>query len=322
MRVFHVTPLENLPDILREGLMPRIGERSRACAELEPAIFCFPDLETLEGAGWLADAFEDEQALCIIEMQIPDEARRLNGAGYEIVLAERVPASAIRTVFDEEMVPIAPALLADQVRNDLIEVDGVWRPMKNSAGMPIHPTREGVENFWRWFGDSKTVDESGRPLVLYHGTEERFDSFCIDDDADGAFFTTNRDAAEDYGQHVVSGYLKIARPLEIDSNDWALGNCASRAEAEDQGLDGYIVRDHDISGAEGEDTIHSAVGDTYVVFNPAQVKSAVGNSGLFDPDSPLLTDPLPLCDLSSEGPSRRSAFAADAMPGERMTCSL
>jgi hypothetical protein len=26
--------------------------------------------------------------------------------------------------------------------------------------------------FWKWFGDSKVVDEHGQPLVVWHGTNE------------------------------------------------------------------------------------------------------------------------------------------------------
>lgn len=32
--------------------------------------------------------------------------------------------------------------------------------------------------FRRWFGDSKVVDASGEPLVVYHGTVEAFDAFA------------------------------------------------------------------------------------------------------------------------------------------------
>lgn len=33
------------------------------------------------------------------------------------------------------------------------------------------------KNFRNWFGDSKIVDEEGKPLVVYHGTDRDFDSF-------------------------------------------------------------------------------------------------------------------------------------------------
>ena len=36
---------------------------------------------------------------------------------------------------------------------------------------------EAAENFKRWFGDSKVVDEAGDPLRVFHGTQSNFDTF-------------------------------------------------------------------------------------------------------------------------------------------------
>ena len=58
-----------------------------------------------------------------------------------------------------------------------INVNGVERSRTNSLGKPIHATDEGIINFHKWFGDSKAVDESGRPLVLYHGSPHEFSEF-------------------------------------------------------------------------------------------------------------------------------------------------
>mgnify|MGYP007091121649 FL=1 len=38
----------------------------------------------------------------------------------------------------------------------------------NSDGQQITATKQGVDNFWKWFGNSAAVDEAGKPLVLYH----------------------------------------------------------------------------------------------------------------------------------------------------------
>jgi hypothetical protein len=37
-------------------------------------------------------------------------------------------------------------------------------------GIETRPTIEGIQNFWKWFGKSKTSDKDKRPLVYYHGT--------------------------------------------------------------------------------------------------------------------------------------------------------
>lgn len=145
-----------------------------------------------------------------------------------------------------------------------VEVDGKARPALNSNGQPIHPTLEGVRNFWRWFGDSKAVDADGKPLVVYHGTSGNFSKF------DGpAFFTDNPDEAAEYGSTLMPNYVRIVKPKRLDSFDQmeALQNDEIERYAA-LGYDGFI----------GE----GAGGTHYVAFSPEQIKSATGNSGAFD----------------------------------------
>ncbi len=61
-----------------------------------------------------------------------------------------------------------------------ITIDGVERPTTNSNGQPLAQTEEGLRNFWNWFGDSKVVDAEGRPLVVYHGTNQPIEQFSTD----------------------------------------------------------------------------------------------------------------------------------------------
>ena len=58
-----------------------------------------------------------------------------------------------------------------------INVDGVERQRLNSNGKPIAQTDEALRKFWRWFGDSKVVDEQGRPMLVYHGTDTSISQF-------------------------------------------------------------------------------------------------------------------------------------------------
>ena len=58
----------------------------------------------------------------------------------------------------------------ESTEHPMIEVDGAMKHRLNSMGQPIHHTDEGIRNFHRWFGNSTTVDEHGRPKVMYHGT--------------------------------------------------------------------------------------------------------------------------------------------------------
>lgn len=51
-----------------------------------------------------------------------------------------------------------------------------------------------TEEFKRWFGSSKVVDEEGNPLIVYHGTDAAFNAFDMTKgranmDIQGAFFS-------------------------------------------------------------------------------------------------------------------------------------
>ena len=60
---------------------------------------------------------------------------------------------------------------------DTLVVDGVERSTRNSEGMPLSRSEEGIRAFWNWFGESRVVDEEGRPLVVYHGTGADIEAF-------------------------------------------------------------------------------------------------------------------------------------------------
>lgn len=117
-----------------------------------------------------------------------------------------------------------------------LTIDGKERPTRNSNSQLIHPTEDGIRNFWRWFGDSEVVDEQGRPLVVYHGTAADFAEFGADfmysgegasQSGSGFYFTTNMDSSSAYslmaheksnktGGMVMPVYLALNNPMSID----------------------------------------------------------------------------------------------------------
>ena len=132
--------------------------------------------------------------------------------------------------------------------------------------------------FAKWFGDSKVVDENGRPLVVYHGTSADISVFDTEKgDTEngemGTFFTTSKDFANEYGDKVGSYYLSLQNPYTTDIASWNFKDGLSPVEARAQGYDGYVI-----TGQDG--------GDTYLAFRPEQIKSAIGNRGTFDPNDP------------------------------------
>lgn len=72
---------------------------------------------------------------------------------------------------------------------------------------------EAEFDFKTWFGDSKVVDRRGRPLVVYHGSENRFDVF--DESLPFHYFSPHEEGAGSYGKHVGAYYLSIKNPLDL-----------------------------------------------------------------------------------------------------------
>lgn len=103
------------------------------------------------------------------------------------------------------------------------------------------------EAFKRWFGDSKVVDDQGKPLVVYHGSDtarqdnqdfsfevgrtgKRFVGFAeLDTVSSGLFFSPSREDAESYGSNVGEYYLSIQNPL-VDPRTLPLSSRSSDAE--------------------------------------------------------------------------------------------
>ena len=110
---------------------------------------------------------------------------------------------------------------------ETIEVDGVQRPTRNNKGQQISRNAKGVQNFWRWFGDSKLVDAQGRPIVIYHGTnaEADFGEFRINPSELGTHVGTTEQAnrfaegiarvSGDAGGRVFPLYARLQNPLRL-----------------------------------------------------------------------------------------------------------
>jgi hypothetical protein len=75
---------------------------------------------------------------------------------------------------------IAEAYLSNVVNNPTINIDGEAKHRYDYAGHLIHPTEQGIRNFYAWGGKHLVVHpETGKPLRFYHGTRstEEISSF-------------------------------------------------------------------------------------------------------------------------------------------------
>jgi hypothetical protein len=166
--------------------------------------------------------------------------------------------------------------------------DEVGRFAENPGGT-VDRTVE-TKAFKDWFGDSKVVDAEGKPLVVYHGTDASIEQFDVGES--GVFFSASPKVASSYasfgdgdGGNVVPVYLSLQNPLivvdpdpgrKIGANYYDMTQGDLRAQAVAGGHDGIIVRA--IRRRKDE--------SLYIAFRPEQIKSATGNSGMFDPDDP------------------------------------
>lgn len=180
-----------------------------------------------------------------------------------------------------------------------------------------------TENFKAWFGDwendpanaSKVVDpQTGEPLVVYHGAKEiRLPDedgvrVAVDwtvptthvETVDGIpvrsamFLSSSAETASQYARQgaVYPAFINVRRVAWSDAKGahWAdffkrFGVIEANARgAKQHGYDGYQIKNVIDMGDASQ---HTPVADTWAVFRPTQIKSAVGNIGTFGESSDI-----------------------------------
>jgi hypothetical protein len=224
------------------------------------------------------------------------------------------------TATTAEPMPSRLSPIADAVRRYPQEVEDAARVLyqaevreqSSPAYVPRVPPTE-TPPFRAWFEGSKVVDDAGAPLVVYKGmhpydwTKEtatypgpELDSIARTSDFPAmngeepgiriAGFFGDQDTANRFSRLSQNGavfptYLALKNPLVID----AAGKPAADVQF---GESGKPFRDAMRSGEYDGAIIRNTKdeGTVYVAMRPEQIKSAIGNSGRFDPNSGSLTD--------------------------------
>lgn len=143
-------------------------------------------------------------------------------------------------------------------------------------------------NFRRWFGNSKVVDATGKPLRMYHGTTEQFNQFHPWSHFGSSTAANQRlNFRDTHGnEHIIPVYLRIEHPLKVTdqeaSEEATLLNAIIRGEYKsidintarrqgvrralmDAGYDGLVYRNR----------MEHRGRYSWVIFEPNQVKSAI-----------------------------------------------
>lgn len=185
------------------------------------------------------------------------------------------------------------------------------------------------ENFKKWFGNSKVVDDKGTPRVVYHGTTADFDSFKNPTKAMATkvereqpiFFSSDAETASAYagkskGANVYPVYLRIEKPFNPFNlseetiryfDDLIYEESIKEGRTEDEAEEDayqwiYQLKQGSWGILESEEVwkylkdnnydgfITREMGAiNYGVLSPLQVKSAIGNNGDYDPSNPDIT---------------------------------
>lgn len=159
--------------------------------------------------------------------------------------------------------------------------------------------------FKKWFGDSKVVDENGKPLVVYHGTLNKFETFdknTVGDrysyDSRGFFFTSAKNIAEDYATsdfdsskkgYVVPVYISAQNPLVINKAFLIKENMRDVIKDEDaisfwDNYQDFVLEEFDNGNYDAIIIDFDDYQKMVVAFEPNQIKS-VDNRGTFDSEN-------------------------------------
>lgn len=191
----------------------------------------------------------------------------------------------------------------------------------DAVALPAVETPE----FKSWFGDSKVVDDAGKPLVVYHGTGASFDAFdpsVVGQSTDagklglGFYFSARPDIASFYaerskvsrdaGPNVMPVYLSMKKPLTFDAAEKGDIWTKLRSQSKEWGIELDPVKEaegntpndawaHAFTAAakeHGYDGVQLKFpdgGHELVAFEPTQIKSRF-NRGAFDKNSPSIID--------------------------------
>jgi hypothetical protein len=211
---------------------------------------------------------------------------------------ELVDAARVRVLDDvvRESLPERPSAYQEVMR----ATDDVAAGIVHENLAPPAKVTE-LPEFKRWFADSKVVSDSGEPQVMYHGTAAEFNEFrpgraglvfvSPDPEFASSYAFSRADAMAGYpdtmdgldnsvnGASVLPVWVRASNIFDATEKNYKEVESPQFIESlKAQGYDAMRIKE---SGVEN-----------IALFDPQQLKSAIGNSGKFDPNSRSLTDPL------------------------------
>jgi len=270
--------------------------------------------ETIKDAYW-SNTDENNKAYIADEYFAAMAEKFQRDGKIELSLMEKIK-NFIRTILkklgitsttDADIKALLSQAYSALNQNTVTDTDGTRFQVDNNVERPrfqIAPPTDS-KAFNKWFGDSKVVDEEGKPLVVYHGTNESFNEFLHNKIGDhgsalgkGFYFALDRATASGYSRDgaVMEVYLNINNPIPINMKGFSrknLGLIISRivkleveqyedlADYKDGFLSNY-VNTYEMSEASAIREVASLIydeGDS-AVDNMGELANATGDRGL------------------------------------------
>lgn len=155
-----------------------------------------------------------EQGRSLNYYQMQEEVSKAYGEGSEVIKALDEELNAIeqsmvdagitkdqarqaRELYNAFAVSMSPENPAEWIKNHKVRFANEGKVSKNDSLFQVAPNVESQE-FKNWFGNSKVVDESGKPLMVYHGSPSAgFESF----EGNYIFTTSDKSVASHYANN-------------------------------------------------------------------------------------------------------------------------
>ena len=101
MLLYHVTNHKNIKSIKIHGLIPHLGPNAKSCNETTPAIWCFPNKQSMNDAlgGWFEDLCDDKNGMDCIVIKVPNQYIKNSTVGYEKIVTQPISPKQIVKIY-------------------------------------------------------------------------------------------------------------------------------------------------------------------------------------------------------------------------------
>jgi len=166
---------------------------------------------------------------------------------------------------------------------------GEWEKVGEEKGNKTEEKEDITETkeFKEWFGDSKVVDDKGKPLVVYHGSPNKFEKFDKKKlgsntgktitNLSGFFFSDNQKVADSFkgkqleNGNLIQGFIKINNPYFIDAKNKDYSQMKHILNDKIENLDKNKYDGIFIKNYKDSNDNNPLISNQFIIFYPTQI---------------------------------------------------